>query len=89
MDKNERAVKELANGIKGYVDKITNALPFDKTVEGKVTNITTSVYSILINKVTYKCSRKLSNITVTVGEIVIVRVPQGNWNKIFIEGKIG
>ena len=89
MDKNERAVKELANGIKGYVEKITNSLPFDKTVEGKIISISGTVYSVLINKTTYKCYRKLYNISVNVNDVVLIRIPQGNWNKIFIEGKIG
>lgn len=89
MDKNERAIKELTNGIKGYVDKISNALPFDKTIEGKIVGISDITYLVSINKVTYKCNRKLYNIAINIGDTVLVKVPQGNWNKIFIEGKIG
>lgn len=89
MDKNERAIKELSNGIKLYFNKMADSLPYDKTVDGKVLSVSGKVYTILINKISYKCSRKLSSVTITVGDTVIVKVPQGNWNKIFIEGKIG
>lgn len=89
MNKYERALKQLVAGTQGYIDKRIDSLAFDITTEGKVTSISGTTYSILINKVAHTCNRKLSTITVNVGDVVIVRVPRGNWNRIFIEGKIG
>ena len=89
MNKYERALKQLILGTQGYVDKKMESLAFDITVDGKITNNSGTTYSILINKVTHTCNRKLSNITINIGDVVVVRVPRGNWNRIFIEGKIG
>ena len=87
MNKSERALDELKKGIQTYVTKILENAPFDKTVTGVVNSVTNNLYTVTINQKQYTNVPCLFKNVITSGDIVKVRIPQNNYNNMYIEGK--
>lgn len=89
MNKYEKAIKELQSGIISFCTSIIKEAPFDKTVIGQIKSVSNNKYSVEINGSIYNNVPKLSNITLSVNDIVKITVPQNSMNNMYIEGKLG
>lgn len=90
-DEEENAFLQLQQGIINYVEAITQNLAYDRTVIGSVTQKSEDEkrFTVKIDKINYERVPKLSHLTINIGDIVKLTVPQNNYNNIYIEGKIG
>lgn len=82
--------KILIDNIVFMVKEMLKGASFDKTetariIEPKVGN----KYKIMINNITYDNISTLSGNTFNKNETVKVIIPQGNYNQMFILGKLG
>lgn len=76
--------KDLIDSIKIIAQSSIKNAPYDKTYEGTILSVSSTGYSLKLNGVTYE-NIKTTGRTCTVGEIVKIKVPQNNFNLMYIE----
>lgn len=79
--------EQIIGFVRDYVDNISDKFKYDKTIMGKVVSVgtTTAVCEVSGEEVT--CRIK-DGITIAVNDIVIIKVPNNNGNKKYIDGKL-
>lgn len=89
MNKFERALDQLKKGIKSYVERTIDTAPFDKTLIGVVNSVdNNNLYSVTINNQQYNNISCMFKGIISSGDVVKVKVPQNNYNLMYIEGKL-
>ena len=89
MNKSEKALNELKKGIQTYVSKMLENAPFDKTLVGLVKGVNSNgLYTVIINQQEYSNLTCLFNGLIQTNDFVKIRVPQNNYNNMYIEGKL-
>lgn len=82
--------KSLVDNIAFIVKELLKGAPFDKTETARIIEVRNgNTYKIMVNNITYDNIRTLSGNTFIKNETVKVIVPQGNYNQMFILGKLG
>lgn len=78
---------EIVKYVQTYVDSMMNKLKYDKTIVGKVVSISEKNAQVETggNKIT--CRIK-ADITITVGDVVLVKIPNNNKNLKYVDGKL-
>ena len=89
MNKFENAINQLKKGIQSYVTNMIDNAPFDKTTVGVVNSINNNnLYTVTIDKITYNNLSCMFKGMVNVGDYVKIKIPQNNYNLMYIEGKL-
>lgn len=73
--------------VREYIDNISEKLKYDRTELGKVISVSTKEVVVSINGQETICRIK-EGISVAANDIVIVKVPNNNANKKYIDGKL-
>ncbi len=79
--------EEIIKAIHVYVDGISDKLKYDKTIMGKVISIDSDKAVVEINGNNQTCRIK-AGISIIVGDVVLVKVPNNNKNHKYIDGKL-
>ena len=79
----KKAVDILIAEVKRMIDKAIEVAPFDKTYRGRITAVSGSTYSVLINGSIIDVK---SSTTYAVGDYVNVLMPRNDWKKAIILG---
>lgn len=79
--------EQIVSFVKEYLDNNIGSLKYDKTIMGKVISVgaTTAVVEIAGQNVT--CRIK-DGITIAANDVVIVKIPNNNQNRKYIDGKL-
>lgn len=80
---------EIIKTIQTYVDGVKDKLKYDRTIIGKIISIDTDngVAVVEVNEDDLTCRIK-AGIDISVGEVVLVKVPNNNKNMKYIDGKL-
>lgn len=70
-------IQKFIEGVKHLINEAIRKAPYDKTYQGKVTNVNGSKYSVKINNTVYDDTPALAS-GVSVGDLVRVVFPQNN-----------
>lgn len=82
--------KTLVDNIVFIVKEMLKGASFDKTETARIMEVRVgNKYKIMINSIAYDNVCALSGNTFKKNETVKVVVPQGNYNQMFILGKLG
>lgn len=73
--------------VKEYLNTQKNLFEYDKTVFGKVVSINGTSVTIETNGSRMECGIK-DGITIAVGDIVIVKIPNNNASRKYVDGKL-
>lgn len=73
--------------VEEYFKKNKDLLKYDRTIMGKVTTINSSTATIESGGQKFTCRIK-HGITIAVGDVVIVKIPNNNKDYKYIDGKL-
>ena len=78
---------QIISFVRDYLDNSSDKFKYDRTIMAKVVSIgtTTAVVEAAGEEIT--CRIK-DGITIAVGDVVIVKIPNNNGNKKYIDGKL-
>ena len=77
---------QIVTFVREYIDAMSVRLKYDRTELGKIISLDTKEAIVLINEEKCKCRIK-DGINVSVDDVVIVKVPNNNTSKKYIDGK--
>ena len=87
MDKNKQSVNVMVDTIIKALEQYSPSLPFDKSVQGRITEVLTdNFYNVQIHDGVYKIP-SLSDMTYAVNENVWVTLMQNNEKNKVISGR--
>jgi len=78
---------EIIKYVQTTIDGIKDKLKYDRTLMGKVKTLRASNADVEINGNTVTCRLK-AGISIAVGDVVIIKVPNNNGNLKYIDGKL-
>lgn len=78
---------QIITFVREYIDNITDKLKYDRTELGKIISIDKKEVVVSVNEQEVICRVK-DGISISVGDIVIIKVPNNNANKKYIDGKL-
>lgn len=78
---------EIVKYVQTYVDSIMDKLKYDKTIVGKVISIGVKNAQVETGGNEITCRIK-ADITIAVGDVVLVKIPNNNKNLKYIDGKL-
>ena len=79
---------DLEKGVLRYFDAMLDKAPYDKTVGGVIKDSTASGYTVTIGNTDYTNVPTTSSTSHSVNDTVKVMIPQGQYNNMFILGKV-
>lgn len=79
--------EQIINFVREYIDNISEHLKYDKTTMGKVISVATTTAVVESAGENMTCRIK-DGVTIAVGDVVIVKIPNNNGNKKYIDGKL-
>lgn len=79
--------KSLSRGIKRLIDKKIKELKFDYTLTGRIKTVNSNNYTVTIDDYDTDIKARLG-LSLQVGDLVYVRVIQGNFSNKFIDCKV-
>lgn len=89
MDKNEKALQELMQGIAYYIKQTIAHSSITSIETGLIVSTGTEEgYKIKLNNLAYDNIKALNGAIFGVNDTVKVVIPNGNYNEMFILGKI-
>ena len=85
MNSNESAIDAILKGVTYLINKAIQKAPFDKIVNGVITNIRGDTVDVIINGVTYtKVATLVKTTNFAINDVVKVVLPQNQINKAFV-----
>lgn len=78
---------QIVNFVRTYLDSYIDTLKYDRTLMGKVISIADSVVVVELNGEHVTCRIK-DGLSLSVGDIVIIKLPNNNKDKKYIDGKL-
>lgn len=78
---------EIIKTIQTYVDGIKDGLKYDRTLMGKIISITDGNAVVEVSGDNVSCRIK-AGIEISVGDVVLVKIPNNNKNLKYIDGKL-
>jgi hypothetical protein len=89
MDKNEKALQELMQGIAYYIKQTIEHSNITAIETGLIVSTGTDEgYKVKLNNLTYDNIKALNGAIFGVNDTIKVVIPNGNYNDMFILGKI-
>lgn len=79
--------EEIIKAIHAYVDGIADKLKYDKTIMAKVISIDGKTAIVEYSENQISCRIK-AGIDISVGDIVLIKIPNNNKNLKYIDGKL-
>ncbi len=78
---------EIIKTIETYFDSFSDKLKYDKTIVGKVVSISNNIATVEVSENQLTCRIK-ADINISVGDVVLIKIPNNNKNLKYVDGKL-
>lgn len=82
-------MNDLELGSTRYVDRKILTAPYNRTLTGRVTDTSTTGYTVLVDNIPYTNLLVLNAVALSINDIVHIIVPNNQDGNMFILGKLG
>lgn len=79
--------EQIVSFVRGYLDNYIDTLKYDRTLMGKIVSIADSTAVVELNGEQVTCRIK-DGLSLAVGDVIIIRLPNNNKDKKYIDGKL-
>lgn len=78
---------EIIKTIETYFNSFSEKLSYDKTMVGKIISISNNIATVEVSENELTCRIK-ADINVSVGDVVLIKIPNNNKNLKYVDGKL-